>query len=722
MKTTPKEWLEKIKKNEKIIDINLITQAYQFAEKFNGKLPFAESALTQGIAMAETLYDLKSDSQTIAAAIIYPSFYYFHPAKETIINQFNPVINKLLLGAERMEAIHQVTDSNIDYSQQKQQMDNLRKMLLAMVDDVRIVLIKVAERLAILKYLKHCPREQQIKIAKQTMHIYAPLANRLGIGHIKWLMEDFSFRYLNPGKYKQLSKALNMRRNNRDVFIQNMKKHLENLFKNSNLMNISISGRAKHIYSIYQKMQQKQLAFNEIYDTTAFRVLVPRIQDCYTALSIIHSSWEHIPKEFDDYIAKPKPNGYRSIHTVIIGPQNINVEIQIRTHKMHEEAELGVAAHWKYKEGTTKYSSYEEKINWLREVMDWQKELSSEKPEGENLYSQIFEDRVYVFTPNGTVMDLATGATALDFAYHIHTDIGHRCRGAKVNDQLVSLSLPLKTGDRVQILTTKESKPSRDWLNPELGYLKTAYAKAKVRHWFKKQNYEEKLAAGQSIWEKTYRREGVSKNKLDDVVERFNFKTRNDLLVALGSGDISAKAIVSQIKSSLATPLPSIDIKKVPKTFTKKQKSADTGLIIEGVGKLLAQLAKCCKPIPGDAIVGYITKGHGVSIHQEDCNNIQQALISRPQRILAVSWGTKIPEFYPVDLIIEANDRSGLIRDISSVLANENISIIGINTRVNKIENIARVMLTIEIKSLAPLNRLISQLRTIPNVTRVNRQ
>jgi len=356
-------------------------------------------------------------------------------------------------------------------------------------------------------------------MAKQTMHIYAPLANRLGIGQFKWQLEDLSFRYLNSDDYQQISKSLNMRRQDRDVFINKIIKQLTGLFKEASFADVNISGRAKHIFSIYRKLKRKGGDYSELYDTSAFRVLLPTIEDCYTALGIVHSTWPHVAKEFDDYIAKPKPNGYRSIHTAVVTPGEQSIEIQFRTFQMHEEAELGVAAHWKYKENTQKQSAYEEKINLLREVMDWQKEVSTDDSDSENLYKKIFADRIYVFTPTGDIYDMQANATPLDFAYHIHSEVGNRCRGAKVNGALVPLTHKLTTGDQVEILTTKQGEPSRDWLNLTLGYLNTKHARDKVRHFFRKQNYQENLTTGQTLWDKTYRHQKIPKAKITNLLQ-----------------------------------------------------------------------------------------------------------------------------------------------------------------------------------------------------------
>lgn len=713
-------WLHTARKKSPELNFDLLQKICALAHQYQEEnTPFSKSTLALGLEIADELLTLNCDTHTIATGILYPTLVHNKLAKEIINERHEPIIAKMLAGVKSMEVMHELSAKGLHVLEQRQ-VEKLRQMLLAMVDDIRIVLIKLSEQLILLDHLKRCPRELQLKIARQAMHIYAPLANRLGIGHIKWQMEDLAFRYLNPEEYLQISKALNMRRQDRDVFTHETIHTLNHLFHESNMTDLEISGRAKHIYSIYRKMHKKRVDFSEIYDTSAFRVLVPTIKDCYTALGIVHSKWQHIPKEFDDYIAKPKPNGYRSIHTVVIGPKNIHIEIQIRTHDIHEEAELGVAAHWKYKEGTSSPDGYEEKINLLREVMDWQKEVSAEEPASKQLYNKLFKDRVYIFSPKGDIYDLKNGATPLDFAYHVHSEIGHRCRGAKVNNVLVPLTHRLNTGDHVSIMTGKESHPSRDWLNPSLGYLKTGIALAKVKHWFKKQNYEENVTAGQALWEKFFRREKIGRVDLDPVAHKLNLKNAQDLFAALGAGEITPTHVQHQIKEpheiKLTTPQETI-IKPHP-----QRKKPSSHLYIEGVGNLLTQLAKCCKPIPGDNILGYITRGRGVSIHQRSCPNIQDAVVNKPHRIMEVQWGEKQPASYSVDISIIGNDRPGLIRDITGVIANENISIVGINTQISTAENAAYINLTIEIKSLDPLQNIMKQLRQVNDVVRVERK
>ncbi len=710
-----KAWLEKTIAKQPDLNEQLLAKACDISIALDQE--HAEKNIQTGLEIADELMPLECDSTTLAAAILYPAFTQCNKTKELITTKLNRTVYKLLTGTKRLEAIDCLAPRTDQATPTGNPADNLRKMLLAIVDDIRVVLLKLAERLIILPRLRQEPEEKRQRVSQQIMTLYAPLANRLGIGQLKWQLEDLAFRLLEPEIYAQISKSLNMRRKDREDYIESVQHDLKELIAKNNIKNTTISGRAKHIYSIHRKIKRKKISFEDVYDTSAFRILVPTIEDCYSVLSLVHDKWEHIPQEFDDYIAKPKGNGYRSIHTAVVGPHNINVEIQIRTHNMHQEAELGVAAHWKYKENNQAQSNYEDKINLLREVMTWQKELSQDSDAQTNLYSKLFEDRVYVFTPNGDVLDMQTGSTPLDFAYHVHTEVGHRCRGAKINGKIVPLTQRLKTGDRVEILTSKTGQPSRDWLSLTAGYLNTSHARAKARHWFKQQNHQENVTKGQALWEKTYKREELPKNALNAVIERFNFKTLDDLLAAIGTGDIGMRTVLNRLKTPSETE---VQEPIITETSAGKQKPAQVK--VQGTQNVLTQLARCCQPIPGDPVVGYITKGRGISIHQQNCRNIAQSMKRRPERIIEVNWGKDSPEKYPVDLYLEASERSGIIRDISTVIANESISLLGINSRVNTVEHRTYINLTIEINSLESLQKTMQTLQQIPDIIKVTRR
>lgn len=681
--------------------------------------PHGDSCLQRGLNMADILADLSLDPDTLAAAICYSSVIYADLNLEDIQEQLGPKVAKLITGTKKMAAIDILHQQQ--QSQNHQQLDNIRKMFLAMVDDVRVVLIKLAEHLCMLRLARDLSAPMRKLIAKETMDIYAPLANRLGIGQMKWQLEDLAFRYMEPEAYKKLSKSLNTKRSQREHYVNAVKLKLEQTMHQAGVNHAEITGRAKHIYSIHRKMQRKNVDLAEIYDAIAFRILLPTIEDCYTALGEVHALWKHIPKEFDDYINSPKPNGYQSIHTAVVGPEQKHVEIQIRTQEMHEESEMGVAAHWKYKEGATKQSAYEEKIAWLRQVMDWQKELTDTGTETVETYQNVFEDRVYVFTPSGDIIDLAKGATPLDFAYNIHSEIGHRCRGAKINGKIVPLTYILSTGEKVDILTTKQGHPSRDWLNPHLGYLKTSRAKAKVHHWFRTQNFDKNLSEGHSIYDKEIKRLNLSKVDLQPITKRLNYKTNDDLLAGLGRGDVKITTIIHALEAELQP------IRRAAKIDTAKKASRSplptkvTEIEIQGVGNLLTHFGKCCKPVPGDVVIGYVTLGRGVSIHRGDCRNLLHSSQSNPERLLEVSWGEKTTEHYPVDLSITANDRHGLVRDLTNLLSNDNITILGLTCSSNKKLHTAIINLTIEIPSLAPLSRILAKISQLKSIEAVKR-
>jgi len=714
-------WLHHIA-GEQALNMPLIRQAAILAQLAGEEqaTPNGESCLHQGLVMAEILFELHMDEEAIAAAILFPSVCYADFSLEDVGEQLGSKVAKLIEGTQRMNAIQALHQQYGRRNQLQPSMDNLRKMLLAMVDDIRVVLIKLAERLCVLRQVKMFNAQQRKQVAEETDLIYAPLANRLGIGHLKWQLEDLSFRYLQPAIYKDITHSIKESRVVREQFVKNFIAELQQILTAAHVNHVTITGRAKHIYGIYRKMQRKDVSIGEIYDALAVRILVDNVADCYAALGHINAHWEHIPKEFDDYIAQPKPNGYRSIHTAIIGPDNKHVEIQIRSYDMHQESELGVAAHWQYKEEGALKSDYGDKITWLRQVMDWQQGVSEQDQTGPTL-SQVFADRVYVFTPAGDVVDLPKGATPLDFAYHIHSEIGHRCRGGKVNDVLVPLTYKLKTGEQVSILTTKSGHPSRDWLNPHLGYLKTSRAKAKVHHWFREQEYDRNVQQGQELIGKELRRLNFKMADLEKIAPRLNYKNTNDLLAGLGRGDVRSGSIVSALQQELEKKAPPPTAAPLPGAAPTARPSVGSGIIVRGVGQLLSHVANCCKPIPGDAIIGYVTINRGVSIHRKDCQNILRLLEGSKARLIEVSWGKKGKEKYPVDLVINAYDRQGLVRDITSLLANEHIALLGINSLTNRREHSAKINLTIEIDNLHPLSRILARLEQLSNVVSVQR-
>ncbi|MHC8365825.1 GTP diphosphokinase [Pseudomonas sp. ZT5P21] len=725
-------WLDHAVSVDLALDREALKEACEFARASEQQANAAKnlwsegnSSFRTGLEIAEILADLKLDQDSLVAAVLYRGVREGQIQLPAVSQRFGPVVAKLIDGVQRMAAISDSLSPRKSMVMGTQgQVENLRKMLVAMVDDVRVALIKLAERTCAIRAVKTADDEKRNRVAREVFDIYAPLAHRLGIGHIKWELEDLSFRYLEPDQYKQIAKLLHERRLDRERFISDVMSQLKNELQATGV-EADISGRAKHIYSIWRKMQRKGLEFSQIYDVRAVRVLVPEMRDCYTALGIVHTLWRHIPKEFDDYIANPKENGYRSLHTAVIGPEGKVLEVQIRTHAMHEEAELGVCAHWRYKGTDVKSGSnhYEEKISWLRQVLEWHEELGDIGGLAEQLRVDIEPDRVYIFTPDGHAIDLPKGATPLDFAYRVHTEIGHNCRGAKINGRIVPLNYSLQTGEQVEIITSKHGTPSRDWLNPNLGYITTSRARAKIVHWFKLQARDQNVAAGKTLLERELSRLGLPAVDFDKLADKANMKTAEDMYAALGAGDLRLAQLVNLAQQLVEPERGNEQLELIPRKATGYKPGKRGDIQIQGVGNLMTQMAGCCQPLPGDAIVGYITQGRGVSIHRQDCASVLQLGGREPERIIQVSWGPVPVLTYPVDIIIRAYDRSGLLRDVSQVLLNERINVLAVNTRSNKEDNTALMSLTIEIPGLDALGRLLGRISQLPNIieTRRNR-
>ncbi len=710
-------WLKKLLKKNSAINAAELIKNYNIAEKIASE-ESRQNYLDHGVEIAEHLADISTNTNSLAAALCHPIVHHCQLSDHAIFEKFSKKIAKLLIGVNRMSKLDHLSQQTGQQPLNHTQADNIRKILLAIIDDVHVVPIKLCEHLIKLKNHRHETDQKKKEIAEQTKNIYAPLANRLGIGQLKWQLEDYYFHYTNPKEYKNISKELKMRRVEREDYITNIKTTLENLLKQQKVKQHEILGRPKHIYSIHKKSTKKNVSIKEIYDSLALRILTSSIHDCYKTLSAIHQSWPHLQKEFDDYIANPKPNGYRSIHTVITGPQDIYIEIQIRTFDMDEEAELGVAAHWIYKEGPGAEQSYEEKIAILRQMLDWQKDLSTKN--NDLSYKEIFDDRIYVFTPNDEIKDLTQGSTPLDFAYSIHTDIGHQCRGAKVNGALVPLSYTLRTGDKVEIMMGKEKSPSRDWLNPKLSYLKASRSIQKVTRWFKQQNQKRYIKAGEALWEKHATPFKLTKIDLQKSMSRYSFKTIDDMLAAIGAGNIGIKSLIHDLSQQAKQNLQNDSL---PKIQSLEQKKPASGVNINEISDMLSQLARCCKPIPGDSIIGYITKGHGVSIHKKNCRNIIGLSANKKERLLEVSWSEKTSrQKYFVDLVIFADDRPGLVRDISTVIANEKAKIFSLNYHTLKNLEQKVIETTIEISDQASLKKIIQLIAKLPKVTKVQRK
>ena len=677
-----------------------------------------------GLEMAEILADLQLDQDALVAAILYRAV---RENKITLLDvqaSFGDTVSKLVKGVLRMAAISYQRNEGEDRvlgNQAEVQAEKIRKMLVAMVDDVRVALIKLAERTCAIRSVKDASAQRRRQVAREVSDIYAPLAHRLGIGHIKWELEDLSFRYLEPDEYKQIATLLDERRLARQEYIDHMLSLLRAELAKADIDG-EVSGRAKHIYSIWRKMKRKEIPFSQVYDIRAVRILVPTVRDCYAVLGIVHSLWRNIPHEFDDYIASPKENGYRSLHTAVMGPENKVLEIQIRTFEMHEESELGVCAHWRYKGTDTEgnQDSYELKIAWLRQVLEWHEELGGASEELKDDLRAVDQDRIYVFTPDGHVVDLPRTATPLDFAYRIHTDVGHHCRGAKINNRIVPLNYHLNNADQVEILTGKREAPSRDWLNPALGYVNTARARAKIQHWFKQQARDQNIAEGQTLLDREFKRLALLDLEFESLAKKLRFNSLDDLYAAVGASDIGVGQVLNAAQKQLDEADPQQPL--IPFKAKSPKKKKDSDFYIEGVGNLLTQIANCCNPVPGDAITGYITLGKGVSIHRQDCSNILQLQADEPQRIIKVEWGNAPQSAYSVDIIIEAYDRYGLLRDITTLLDNERINISALQTLSDKRKNTVDMQVTAEIRSFDELSRILTKLNQLPNIASARRK
>ncbi|GHA89280.1 GTP diphosphokinase [Modicisalibacter luteus] len=722
-------WLDRLNADVSLRDVDEMRAACDLAERLASEAEKPHKAWLEdgssfrtGLEMADILSDLKLDQEALEAAVLYRAVREGRISLQAVEKRFGGGVARLIEGVLNMAAISQQQAPSHGMSQHNQQ-DNLRKMLVTMIDDVRVALIKIAERTCALRQVREAPRDKRLRVAREVFDIYAPLAHRLGIGQLKWELEDLSFRYLHEDDYKTIAKLLAEKRLDRDHYIQDVVSRLEHLLEEHGISRYQVDGRAKHIYSIWRKMKRKRIDFSQVYDVRAVRILVPEVTDCYTALGIVHSQWRHVPNEFDDYIANPKKNGYQSLHTALIGPENKVLEIQIRTFAMHEEAELGVCAHWRYKghDINAKSRGYEEKIAWLRQVLEWQDEVGDLGDLKVGLSSDVAPDRIYVFTPDGHVIDLPRVATPIDFAYRVHTEIGHRCRGAKINGRIVPLTYKLKTGQQIEILTATKGGPSRDWLNPSLGFVKTSRARAKIQAWFKHQARDQNLEEGRVLFEKEFRRLDLEGFDLDTLAKSVNYQSPDDMYAAIGAGDLRIGQVLHQAQQLFGD---TEDEDQLDRLLTKPRRSGkvkDDGITVLGVGNLKTAMANCCHPVPGDQIVGYITQGRGVTIHRQDCPNILQLRAEEPRRIVDVEWGTQAHTQYPVDIEIDAWDRSGLLRDVTSVLTHERVNVLAVNTVTNTTDNIARLKITLEVDGLESLGRIFSRIQQLPNVIDVKR-
>ena len=711
------DWLDAVTAGKPEEEKDILRRAVSLASRAHAGQQRAsgEPYIRHSLAVAKILADLGLDHQTLAAALLHDAVEDGGVALDDLKRDFGARVASLVDGVTKMKVIQEFQMQPGSSRRENTQAESLRKMLLAMAEDVRVVFIKLADRLHNMRTLESLPGDKQIRIARETMDIFAPLANRLGIWQMKWELEDLAFRYLEPAEYKQIAGFLAERREDREAYIGRFVATLAQELRQAQVA-AEVSGRPKHIYSIWRKMQKKGRDFERIFDVRAVRVLVDDIRDCYAALGVVHSLWQHIPGEFDDYIATPKENQYRSIHTAVVGPDGKTVEVQIRTREMHNQSELGVASHWRYKEGARTDKSYDAKIAWLRSLLEWKDEIASDFVD--QFKSEVFSERVYVFTPKGNIVDMPAGATPLDFAYDIHTDVGHRCRGAKVNGQMVPLTHTLTTGDRVEVLTVKQGGPSRDWLSPHLGYLHTSKARNRVSHWFREQNLETSIAEGRVVLEREFHRLGIADVNYEKLASRFQFNRVDDFLAAAGRGDIKPAQIMTAVQEFAGLALKEPRPVPAPRAPATRQPA---GVTIQGVGNLLTRTAKCCNPLPGDPIVGFITRGQGVTIHRQNCPNALRHHDEHDERLIEVSWGADAGQVYPVEVEIIAYDRAGLLRDITSLLANEKINVLGVSTITDKNQT-AHMTFTLDIPNLEILSRILALLDQIPNVTGVRRR
>lgn len=725
------KFLEKLPENYSVFDIEQIKKAYQIAQKAHEGQTLASGLpyISHCVAVATILAEMTVPPELIITALLHDAVEDTNITLEDIRKEFNQEVATLVDGVTKLTHLPNLLrgDQHKDIpGKEKGQIphrkvredeiaETLRKTFLAMSDDIRVVLVKLADRLHNMRTLSYLEEDIQKRIAQETLDIFAPLANRLGIWQIKWELEDLAFRYVSPKEYKSIAEKLANRRADRENQIQEI---INRLHKELGAEGIKakISGRPKHIYSIYQKMVQKEKPFEMLMDLRGVRLIVEDVAACYKALGVVHMKWRPIPGEFDDYIAAKKDNNYQSLHTAVIFDDGKPLEVQIRTQDMHESAEYGIAAHWRYKEDQSNIKeSYQQKISWLRSLFAWQQDEENADDLVDSWKSDVFKDRVYVLTPQGDIIDLPAGSTPIDFAYHVHTEIGHRCRGAKINGKLVSLDYVLQTGDQVEILTAKRGGPSRDWLNTTLGLVHTSRARSKIKQWFKKQDRDLNLTQGKVILEKEFKRLGLKSVNLDEILPELNVKTLDDLYVAIGCGDIGSGRVINklaEIEEEDLEPELEFELVEAPSSIVPSD-----AVKVMGLKGIATTMAKCCNPMPGDEIIGYITRGRGATIHRADCPNILR--VTEKERLVEVSWGQPGKTF-TVPIQIKAYDRQGLMGDISNVISDESINLIDMSLKMN--QHLAVIKIVLGVQGISQLSRVLTKLENLPNVFEAKRQ
>ncbi|MBA4141490.1 MAG: bifunctional (p)ppGpp synthetase/guanosine-3',5'-bis(diphosphate) 3'-pyrophosphohydrolase [Nitrosospira sp.] len=718
-------WLESLAPVFSPGEIEMLGHALDFSEAlYAGKfLPTGESIIQHTYGTALILTMLRADSDTLAAGILRAVPDYLDEYKEKLQADFGLTVAHLVEGAARMARIRTMgAAGSANVADRGAQVEALRKMLLAMAEDIRVVIIALADRVQTMRHIVATELSQKTEIAHETLDIFAPLANRLGLWQVKWELEDFSFRIIQPERYKKIASLLEDTRRTREYYIAQVVEKLRHELQRTGI-DAEVTGRPKHIYSIHKKMKRKEVDFKEIHDARAVRILVDNVKDCYAALGVVHNLWMPIPKEFDDYIAKPKGNEYRSLHTAVVGPEEKVIEVQIRTYEMHRHSEMGVAAHWRYKEGARRDARYEEKIAWLRQILEWKNDVADAGELAEHFKVGLFEDSIYVLTPQGRVIALPKGSTPVDFAYHVHSDLGHHCRGAKVDGTMVPLDYVLQNAQRVEIISVRQGGPSRDWLNPALGYIKSQRARSKVRQWFSGQEREVALAQGRAVVEKELQRHGMTALGLESLASEFKFAKLDAFLLAVSRGDVTSRQLGAFLdgerdgESGTTISRPELPVSATPVS------PSGGGILIAGVDKLLTVLAKCCKPAPPDPIVGFVTRGRGITVHRQGCSNLSRLREESAAHLIAAEWA--VPDLskgtsYEVDIEVEAQDRQGLLRDISDILSREKIDVTA--TRAQSRNVIANMRFTLKITGVRQLSRVLGLIRSAPGVISASRR
>ena len=708
-------------------DTGLLRRAYKLAEWAHGhqRRISGEAYITHPLAVALILAELGLDLETLVAGLLHDVVEDTEVSLEDITREFGPEVAQLVDGVTKLKRLAKEDREGLraeqdDRSREEHQAENLRKMFLAMARDIRVILIKLADRLHNMRTLWHHPEHKQQEIARETLEIFAPLAHRLGIYRLKWELEDLAFRYLDPRAYYEVAQKLATTRRRREEYLHSVAADLAARLAAMGI-NADIQTRPKNLYSIYNKMQRQQKDLHEIYDCLAMRILVDTVRDCYAVLGVVHATWKPIPGRFKDFIAMPKSNMYQSLHTTVVGPEGEPLEIQIRTWEMHRTAEYGIAAHWRYKEGTRGDRAFDQKLAWLRQILEWSRDLKDAREFMESLKIDLFSDTVFVFTPRGDVVELPAGSVPVDFAYRIHTDIGHRCVGARVNGRLVPLDYQLKNGDIVEIITSKQGKPSRDWL----AIVKTSQARNRIRQWFRREQREEHMARGREALEREAKKQGLPPDllkaeRLAEVARRFNLNTAEDLYAALGDGAVTTGAVLGRLRELCGADRAERAEDTVPPRPPATPGRPAPGIRIRGVDNVLVRLAHCCNPVPGDPITGYVTRGRGVSIHRSECRNIGVWRETERERLVEASWDEGFGGPFRVRLVVEAVDRAGLLSDVMAVLADQRLSASWVTARGRR-DQMASIEVTVEINSLEQLNHVIQRVGRVRDVLSVRR-